>query len=135
GDTYKQSFVYVETAAMPPTGLYEHDQKYIDQRLEDRGYANEEYGVFRGHPISRGEYDDGAAEIGGELIDTASEAELRVRHITPYNFIIAAQASPINNHNFDRRLEELLNAALKFSSADAVNELVEAVRLLPARSL
>lgn len=133
GDIYKQAFVYVETSAMPPIGIYNHEPEYIERRLQDLGYADEEYGLYKGRPISRSEYDDAAAEIDGEAVDTGLEAELRVRFITPYNFVIAAQASPINNYQFDSRLVALLNAALKFDSAQAVNELVKEVRLLPIR--
>lgn len=53
------------------------------------GYYTEEYGLIGKKIISRQEHDDGAAIINGKIVD-ASNSELRLRHLTPYNFIIAA---------------------------------------------
>ena len=62
--------------------------------------------------VTRAEHDDGAAYIDGQLVDIRQRNELRVRFLTPYNFIIAAHDSPINNQDFDARIVELLNALL-----------------------
>lgn len=112
GDYY-QKFVYVETEAMEPTGLYPDISERIESSVEHFGYCSEEYGLYKGqYKVNRAEYDDNAAVIDGELVDLGADVELRVRYITPYNFLIAANQSPINNNQFDRRLKELLNSIL-----------------------
>jgi hypothetical protein len=134
GRTYKRSFVYVEVDPMEPTGVYPTNEEWIRERIATAGYVDEEYGIYKQeHLLTRGEYDDGAKEINGVLINTAGEAELRVRYITPYNFVIAAQASPINNANFDRRLEELLNMALRNARREVLEMISEEVHLLPLK--
>ncbi len=45
------------------------------------------------------EYDDGTAVIDGIVVDMKNEAELRIRYLTPYNFIICAQFNPVNEKN------------------------------------
>jgi hypothetical protein len=93
---------------MTPTGLYERTQEEIDYLVETFGYCREEYGIYKGkYKVNRCEFDDGAVMIEGGLTDFNGEAELRVRYISPYNFIIAAQNSPVNNVKFDRILKDL----------------------------
>jgi hypothetical protein len=108
---YYQQFVYVRTRASAPTGLYDHS--YIKDMVDLRGDATEEFGLYNGRYITRAEYDDGAAVIDGEPVDVRDNVELRVRYITPSNFVLAAQGSPINNTAFDRRRQELLNGILR----------------------
>lgn len=113
---YWQGCVYVETSADQPIGLYEHtddDRKYW---VEHHGYMNEEYGLFDGTPITRECYDDGHAEIGGEVVKT-SGADLRIRFLTKYNMLITSKFSPINSSKFDLFSVPLLNAALTDRSA------------------
>lgn len=130
--SYYQSFVYVETEATEPTGLYNASDKSISESIAHFGYCDEEYGLLPdGHMVSRAEYDDGAALIEGQLVDIRGKAELRVRYITPYNFVIAAHGSPINNGRFDFRLKELLNAMLR--GEDSLDNLVNEVLRLPRR--
>lgn len=45
------------------------------------------------------EYDDGTAVIDGKVVDMENEAELRIRYLTPYNFIICVQFNPVNEKN------------------------------------
>lgn len=133
GRAYWGDFVYVEVTAMLPTGANPHTTpEDIAQRFAYRGYDDEEYGLVDGRiAISRGEYDDGAAEIEGQIVDTIGRTQLRVRYLTPYNFLIAANGSPINNNAFDHELPKLLRAVM--ASDDAFEQLVEAVKSLPRR--
>lgn len=124
---YYQSFVYVETEAMEPTGLYEF--KDNDNILHEIGYRSEEYAKFRDIKISRNEYDDGAAIIDGKPVEIGGEAELRVRYLSPYNFIIAPQGTPINNYKFDFKRRELLKGII--FGHQTVEQLVEEVLRLP----
>jgi predicted nucleotidyltransferase len=132
---YNRSFVYVEAASMPPTGLYENPAERIAE--VERGdsyfpYAWEEFGLVDGtHLITRGQFDDGAAEIGGTLQDIRGRNEVRSRYLTPYNFLVAAHGSPINNGSFDERADELLNLMLK--GQDRLNVLMDEVLRLPLR--
>ena len=109
---YHQSFVYVECDAMEPVGLYQHDKEFIRRMCEHGGFAYEEYASFDGIAITREEYDDGATEIDGEIVDTTGKAELRVRYLSPYNFLIAPQRSPVNNDAFDQELGAMLNSVI-----------------------
>lgn len=134
GPTYKWNFVYVETDAMNPTGLYKLDDGQIAELVSRRGYVSEEYGLFDGsHRFDRAEYDDGGTYIDGEYVETTGRSELRVRYITPYNFLIASQHSPINNIEFDALLVEYLNRALHGDSKEVLPSLAEEIFRLPLR--
>lgn len=97
------------------------------------GYDYEEYGLVSGKTfITRAEYDDGAAVIDGRLTQVCDRSELRVRYTTPYNFLIAANGSPINNSRFDKVLVDLLNKALIEDTEGVVEEIRSLVEKLPA---
>lgn len=115
--TYYKDFVYVEVEGEKQTGLYDFDDSDIKRHIDSRGYSWEEYGLIRNFlgwkiPISREEYDDGAAEIRGKVRD-AMDAKLRIRFLSKYNFIIAAKGSPYNSTRFARQSEAFLNGILK----------------------
>ncbi len=99
---YYQSFVYVEVTPDEPTGLYDTDKNSIQERIKTTGYATEEYAIFQDTMITRECYDDGAAVIEGIPTDISGVAELRVRYLSKYNFLIAPKYSPINSKEFDR---------------------------------
>ena len=111
------------------TGLYQNDKKFIEQWTDNYGYYNEEYAEYEGEKITRAEYDDGAAEINGKTIDLKEKAKLRIRYITPYNFIICAQFNQINNSKYDEKMEKLLNGILK--GKNSVKEVIELVKQMP----
>lgn len=128
GDYY-QKFVYVETEAMEPTGLYPAPEERIEYWIKQYGYCSEEYGLYKGETkVTRAEYDDNAALINGVLVELGGDVELRVRYITPYNFVIAANGSPINNNSFDRKLRDLLNSML--TNNGTIEDLSQAVMRL-----
>lgn len=127
---YYQSFIYIKTKPSQPTGLY--DSSYVSEEIELRGYAREEFGLFRDRPIHLAEYDDGSTVIDGEVVDMQGESQIRVRYITPYNLLIAPLDSPINNNRFDRQRNEMLNSVLKGEMQ--LETLVKAILQLPKRS-
>lgn len=131
-DSGDRSFVYVETNAMEATGLYAEDEDRIAHSIKRQGFYDEEYGLhLNTQPVTRGEYDDGAALIAGNLVDIRGNVELRVRYTTPYNFLIASNGSPINNPTFDRQSEKLLNGLL--SGDVRFGDLVKEIQKLPRR--
>lgn len=131
-NTYERKFVYVECGADDPTGLYPADKKHIEPQVETFGYADEEYGLVDDRlPVTRAEYDDAAAIIDGHPVDIKGRVVLRVRYITPYNFLIAPFASPINNKTFDYELEGFLNSLLQ--GQDVFDDLRAAIMQLPTR--
>ena len=136
GGQYYRSFVYVEVTPMEPTGLYtKTPERILASKSSDDafGYYWEEYGLVDGaHLVTRAEYDDGAAKIEGEIQEISGRSELRCRYVTPYNFIIAAHNSPINNPQFDQTLEDFLNKILVGKAT--VEELAEATKKLPKRN-
>ena len=123
---YYQCFVYVQTSPLEQTGLCPRTEDEIQWCVDTFGYCSEEYGLFdKQYKVTRAEYDDNTAMINGELIDFDGDIELRIRHITPYNFIIAAQNSPINNSRFDQTLKQLMNNLLKgTTSLEQVEEVI-----------
>jgi uncharacterized membrane protein len=115
--SYYQNFVYIETNKDEPIGLYEHQpEEFLYENT--REVLREEYGLFNNIPISRREYDDGVSEINGQVINTQG-SELRIRFLTPYNFIISSQFSPYNSNKLDIDSEEyfynLLLSKIDFS--------------------
>lgn len=110
--SYWQSFVYLEVKGEKRIGLYSHTKEDITEIIQRHGYYNEEYGLYYGIPITRACYDDGAAVIDGKVTDT-SGAELRVRYISRYNFIIAPKFSPINCKEFRKYSVTAFNDILK----------------------
>lgn len=131
-EVYYRKFVYVEVAPDEPTGLYDDPEETIARQIKSFGFANEEYGLVDGKlPVTREEYDDGAAIIDGKPVNIIGRCALRLRHTSPYNFIIAPFMSPINNNKFDYELEEFLNRLLQ---GDNVFEpMCEAINHLPKR--
>ncbi|MCC1498076.1 toll/interleukin-1 receptor domain-containing protein [Alcanivorax sp. 1008] len=126
--SYYQSFVYVEVDPMKPTGLYQYD---FQSSIENFGYASEEYAIFDGHNITREEYDDNAAVVNGKPVDLAGNAEFRLRYLTPYNFLIAAQNSPINNNSYYRTRRIHLNQILEGNLG--LEDLTDEILKLPKR--
>ena len=131
---YNRSFVYVELAAMEPTGLYPGTAERIAEVKEGKSdpfpYYWEEYGLVDGqHLVTRGELDDGAAMIGGELQDIRGRNEVRSRYLTPFNFVIAPQGNPIDNPAMDEIVEHAMNAMLK--GKDCLPRLMDIVLRAP----
>ncbi len=126
---YKRLFVYVESVAMDPTGLYPRSLEDLERCKQTLGYVAEEYGLYQGeHKVTRAEYDDNGAVINGKLIKFRQDIALRVRYITSYNMIIAAHESPINNDQFDMELESWLNRLLH--QHNEFNDFLQRVRRL-----
>lgn len=126
---YHRAFVCVECSAMKPTGLYPDNPETFNRIRRDRGYVYEEYALYQGREITRAEFDDGYAEIDGESVETAGRAELRVRYLTPFRFLIAGQFGAINNSDFDPVLHKILFQAS--SEDERRDQLKNAVRSLP----
>ncbi|MDZ8260641.1 hypothetical protein [Nostoc sp. ChiQUE01b] len=131
---YYQCFVYIETYPMEPSGLYNYEKHEIQNWIEKHGYYSEEFGVYqREFLVKRSEYDDGAATLDGKLIELDWRAtELRARYLSPYNLVIAAIDSPINNLSFDNSFEEIMNNILRGNAS--IEDLNRAVLELPKRS-
>ncbi len=125
---YWQSFVYIQTKADPPIGVYSQTKEDIERMISGFGYASEEYGLFEDKPIPRSCFDDGAAVIDGKVVDTFG-AELRVRYLSKYNFLIASKFSPINTKDFERNTQKTINEIL--AKPELLEELVAYINTLP----
>ena len=111
---YYKKFVYVEANHEKTIGLYDYiTEEYVDEARRAYGEYHEEYALYNGRAITRAEYDDDAAVIDGKVVDLQNKAELRVRHLTPYNFIICAQFHPINRLKNDSIMKRLLDGILE----------------------
>ena len=128
---HRSQFVYVHTKATPQTGLRPQDETRIAARRKTFGYVKEEYALYKGRMVTREEYDDGAAEIDGRPVVFEENPSLRVRYLTPYNFIIAPQDSPINDSKHDLLFEEVLNGILW--GTRTLEDLITLVTRLPPR--
>ena len=130
---YNRKFVYIETYADSPTGLYSIGDEDIAREVREFGYCCEEYGLVDDNlPITRAEYDDGATEIDGAIVDVTGRVVLRIRYITPYNFLIAPRTSPINNNDFDYELKAFLNQMLQ--GKGSFSEICDAIDVLPKQN-
>lgn len=111
--SYYKSFVYIETKGEKQTGLYNIDESGIKRHIDTFGYSYEEFGLLNGKTeISRQKYDDGATVQKGKVINF-SDAELRVRYLSNYNFIVCAKQSPYNSRKFCRETKDMFNEILK----------------------
>jgi hypothetical protein len=126
------SSVYIEVNAVTPSGAYGLTEEDVRRMVANDGYAWEEVGLFRGRYLDRAYLDDGAAEIDGNVVDLGGEAHLRVRYLSKYNFLLAAQDSALNNNTFDLQLHSLMNGVLV--RPEAFQSLVDAVERLPKQA-
>ncbi len=128
-NAYYRDFIYVETKPDKPIGIYKAlTEKDRAEQIKHFGYVREEFGLYKGIPITRHEYDDGAAIIKGKVIDIMGNTTLRVRYLSKYNFIIAAADSPYNSQKFDKISKEYLNGILK--GTHTLEQLVDEAKLL-----
>ena len=128
---YCRNFIYVETLPDKQIGIYDNiDKQYIKERIKEKISVTEEYGIYNGNIITRTEYDDGAAEINGKVIEFDNKPELRMRYLTPFNFVICAKRNPINNSRFDRKLDSLFDGLL--DGTLKIEEFVDYCKKLPA---
>lgn len=131
-NNYKHQFVYLEASPSLPTGLYSRTNEQFQAALKEFGYVWEEYGLFKDtHKVSRAEYDDNSALILGKVVPLGGECELRTRYLTPYNFVICGNDSPINNPDFDETLKLFMDRVL--AGEDCLAEFANKVKLLPSR--
>ncbi|GAA4279665.1 hypothetical protein GCM10022260_00860 [Gaetbulibacter aestuarii] len=112
-NSYYKSFIYVETSGEKQTGVYKLTKEDMKRHIDSFGYSFEEYGLFKNKiKLTREEYDDASKVIKGKVVDTFG-AELRVRFLSDYNFLIAANQSPFNSSKFDKESEISMNKILK----------------------
>ena len=131
---YFRRFVYVEAYPEKSIGIFgKVNQQILDEMVKACGEYHEEYAVYEGHAITRAEYDDGAAEIDGKIVDITGKAETRVRYLTPYNFIICAKWNPLNENKYDDIVENILNGMLK--GVRTIDELVMLVEKAPRHKM
>jgi curved DNA-binding protein CbpA len=122
--SYYKNFVYIETEPEIQTGLYDIlSDEELKKRADKYQIYTEEYAAVGDKKITRDEYDDGAAVIDGKAVDISGEAELRVRFLTPYNFVICAHLNPINETKYDTSMNDIMNNLLdnKIEFSDLTN--------------
>jgi serine/threonine protein kinase len=83
------SCIIIESDKLEPSGIYDIKKEY----------DSEEFGLFNGHYIKRGEFDVGWAEINGRKIKLDNKAEIRVRTLKEDIFFIAPQNGPLIRYN------------------------------------
>lgn len=130
-DSYYRDFIYIQTKPDNPSGAYTYqNQNYYNSSFyQSFGYYREEFGLYNNIPITRQEYDDGAADINGKVIPSNGRFKLRVRYLTPYNLVICAKFHPFNSKDGDRITKRYLDGILK--GTYSIEEFVAASLLLP----
>ena len=130
---YYREFLYIQTKPDVPSGVYEMpDDLYNNPQFDYAGYYYEEFGMCGDVPITRTEYDDGAAIINGKVVQSGSNAEnfkLRLRYLTPYNLVLCAKFHPFNSSKGDELSKKYLNNLLKDKCT--LEDFVQASRKLP----
>ena len=128
-DSYYRDFIYIQTKPDKPSGAYTYQNQNYYNSYQSFGYYCEEFGLYDNIPITRQEYDDGAAVINGKVIPSNGRFKLRVRYLTPYNFVICAQFHPFNSNYGDTITKQYLDGILK--GTYSIEEFVDASLLLP----
>jgi hypothetical protein len=131
GVAYWQNFVYVECRALPQVGLYDWTKEELE-RMARNGHGYEEYAVYGHRIFNRQQYDDAGYEVRGRVKHFRHRPQLRIRHITPFNFVIAPAMSPVNVATCDGELDRKLRLCRE--NPAAVNKLAEWLLSLPKRS-
>jgi hypothetical protein len=128
---YKQLFVYLESEKMQATGVYERTHEDYKNSFANFGYVYEEYGLYKdSHYVTRAEYDDNAAVIMGKPISLEGQCKIRTRYLTPYNMVITASGSSINQISFDETLEAYMNRMI--NGEECMDSFIEEVKSLPS---
>jgi len=94
--TLERQYVFLHLAPQPPFGLYSGDAN-IDR---------EEAGYYKGRYVTRGEYDDGYAEIDEEVIEL-QDVELRSRNLKDDFYVLVPNYSVYNQHANDQQTDEV----------------------------
>lgn len=130
--SYYMDFMYIETDADSPSGVNKVPDDLLNNfHYKEFGFYNEEFGLCGDTPITRAEYDDGAAVINGKLVHSgidAPEFKLRVRYLTPYNFVLCAKWHPFNSSEGDKMTKKYLDGILK--GQNTIEEFVKASQCL-----
>lgn len=123
-----RSFVYLATCPDQPTGVYPTSASKIERDLALNGYSREDLGHWNGRYISREEYDDGYAEIDGQIV-SLNDAELRRRFLTPYNLFITSQTSVLNSPEGDQISGDFCRLLLQETTS--LDDVVQVIENLP----
>jgi hypothetical protein len=94
--TRERQYVLLHLAPQLPFGLYRGDAN-IDR---------EEAGYYKGRYVTRGEYDDGYAEIDEEVIELQG-VELRSRNLKDDFYVLVPKFSAYNQHANDQQTDEV----------------------------
>ena len=114
---YYSEYIYFETEPLPPVVEKSLTEDRIKEITQDLGHCDEEYAVVKSgiieYNISGDEYDDGYADINGEIVPVRELAERRCRFLSPFNFVVCAKFSSINCSEFDRMSQPVFDGILK----------------------
>ena len=99
--TIDYNFIVIKSEPMPSFGIY-----------NEKLYRYEEAAYYKGKYITRGEYDDGVAEIEGQITDIRTEAELRVRSLEKTYWFLASQFNAVLLSSADDSISEIINNVL-----------------------
>ncbi len=94
--TLERQYVLLHLAPQLPFGLYSGDANF----------GREEAGYYKGRYVTRGEYDDGYAEIDEEIIELQG-VELRSRNLKDDFYVLVPKFSAYNQHANDQQTDEV----------------------------
>jgi hypothetical protein len=97
GSVYWQSYVYLESAGLPPRAIRgEEDVKNPEYQ---------ECAIYNGKIFNRREYDDGGYLRGGKPVQFTHSPDGRARWMSPQGFLIVASGSSANLPQVDAAVE------------------------------
>ena len=121
GRNYWQKFVYLEGQAMRP--------KQIPGEMIIKNREFQEFAIYKGRIISRGEYDDGSFLIRGRPQAFEHNPDLRSRKLIGNGFLLIPNSSTVNNLKYDREIKRLISQVI--SDKKNINDLAQYLLSLP----
>lgn len=130
---YYAQYIYVETDPLQPIFKDQYTPEYIEKVIQELGFCDEEYAIVKEglieKTITRQEYDDGYADINGEIIPVSDKTELRCRFLSTFNFVVCAKFSSINCPRFDLESRPLMEGIL--NGTHTIQDLHDLITSLP----
>ena len=111
--------VIVESGSLPSLLTYKKSGDY------------EEYGLWRGHVISRAEYDSGWAKIKGRLCSVGAESHVFGRYLKRHLFFLSPRVSPVlarENSGLFQHIGDCYGMLRRLSESWLTNELCGRVK-------
>lgn len=123
GRVYWQSYVYLESAALPP--------RKIRGEENIRNPNSQEFAIYNGRIFNRNEYDDGGYMQAGQPVRFTHSPDGRSRYMSKFGFLIVASDSSANHPHVDASIAARIQGVIKDKST--IEEFANFLMSLPKR--